>query len=434
MKVTVISGSPKGTYSITLQSVEWLKAQFPTDDFSVHHIGQQRGVFNKPDSLNALMAELVASDLVLFAYPIYTCLAPSPLHRFIEVMKGHPLAAQLKGKWATQLTTSKHFYDHTAHNWLNENLTDLGMKVIDAFSADMDDLLTDEGRGALRTFWAYTAFRMAWTPEDRWTKGDGVAREVLLLTDYEKDQDGKLRELVDRFAKVYGKPVRRLDLSEIRVDGGCLGCFNCATDGKCLYKDGFDAYLRDHIQTADAVIYAAVVQDHSLGWRFKQYDDRQFCNGHRTLSIGKPTGYLLLGDMTQEYHLKTLLEARAQVGHQWLCGIVSETADEAALALMADHIDFGFSMQTLMPQNFLGIGGMNIFRDLIYTMGGLMRADYKFYKQKGFFKTLPHRQWQRKLGMIPIGWLLSQEKLRKKIRPQMNEGMISPYKRVVNRK
>ena len=32
------------------------------------------------------------------------------------------------------------------------------------------------------------------------------------------------------------------------------------------------------------------------------------------------------------------------------------------------------------PANFYGVGGMKIFRDLIYVMQGLMKADHKFYK------------------------------------------------------
>lgn len=28
------------------------------------------------------------------------------------------------------------------------------------------------------------------------------------------------------------------------------------------------------------------IKDHSMGGRFKRYDDRQFCNGHRTVTMG----------------------------------------------------------------------------------------------------------------------------------------------------
>jgi iron-sulfur flavoprotein len=69
----------------------------------------------------------------------------------------------------------------------------------------------------------------------------------------------------------------------------------CATNGKCVYADGFDTYLRENIQTAQAIIIAFTIKDHSMGSRFKMYDERQFCNGHRTVTMGKPSGYGLVG-------------------------------------------------------------------------------------------------------------------------------------------
>ena len=52
---------------------------------------------------------LESADLLLFSYPVYTFIAPSQLHRFIELVKTSGI--DLSGKYATQITTSKHFYD-----------------------------------------------------------------------------------------------------------------------------------------------------------------------------------------------------------------------------------------------------------------------------------------------------------------------------------
>lgn len=41
MKILVVNGSPKGKYSVTLQSTEYLKIKFPWIDFDVIHAGQQ---------------------------------------------------------------------------------------------------------------------------------------------------------------------------------------------------------------------------------------------------------------------------------------------------------------------------------------------------------------------------------------------------------
>ena len=58
-----------------------------------------------------------------------------------------------------------------------------------------------------------------------------------------------------------------------------------------------------------------------MGARFKMYDDRQFCNGHRTVTEGMPFGYIVNGDYENEFNLKTIVEARAEVGHNFLAGV-----------------------------------------------------------------------------------------------------------------
>ena len=44
------------------------------------------------------------------------------------------------------LTTSIHFFDHTAHEYVNGICDDLGMKYVDGYSAAMYDLLQEEER------------------------------------------------------------------------------------------------------------------------------------------------------------------------------------------------------------------------------------------------------------------------------------------------
>lgn len=51
-----------------------------------------------------------------------------------------------------QITTSKHFYDVTAHRYIEENCFDLGMHVIRGLSADMEDLLCAQGRKQAEDF------------------------------------------------------------------------------------------------------------------------------------------------------------------------------------------------------------------------------------------------------------------------------------------
>ena len=78
------------------------------------------------------------------------------------------------------------------------------------------------------------------------------------------------------------------------------------------------------------------------------------------------------------------------------------------------------------------MGGLKIFRDLIYQMQGLMKADHKFYKQHGFY-DFPQKKKGRIIGMYAVGALMQNETLRKKAGGKMTEGMTLPYRRILDR-
>ena len=157
MKILVLNGSPKGAYSITLQTVNYLEKLHPEHTFEVLHVGQRIKALEK-DFSPALTA-LANADLLLFSYPVYTFVAPCQLHRFIELMKKSGVS--FAGKYATQISTSKHFYDVTAHRYVQDNCHDMGLKYIRGLSADMDDLLTEKGQKEARDFFDFVCWSVA---------------------------------------------------------------------------------------------------------------------------------------------------------------------------------------------------------------------------------------------------------------------------------
>ena len=108
--------------------------------------------------------------------------------------------------------------------------------------------------------------------------------DVVIVADL-AENDIQLASMIDRFRASCGYATRLVNIREFPFRGGCLSCFGCASSGKCVYVDGFDTYLRENIQTAQAIVIAFTIKDHSMGSRFKMYDDRQFCNGHRSSQI-----------------------------------------------------------------------------------------------------------------------------------------------------
>ena len=444
MKIAVINGSPKGKYSITLQTVRYLSLIYPQHEFVTLDVGQRIKALER--DFTEARELLKSSDALLFSYPVYTFLCPSQLHRFIELVKAD--GVDLCGKFATQISTSKHFYDVTAHKYIEENSLDLGMKYVRGLSADMEDLLTEVGKNDAKKFFD----RFLWSVDnDVYTRKSDLVpytkepatsqieralqstdKDVLILTD-RTDPDSNLSAMIARFRAVLPYETRLINISEYPLSGGCLGCFRCAVSEKCVYKDGFDRFLRESIQTADAIVYAFNISDHSMGSRFKMYDDRNFCNGHRTVTVGMPVGYLISGNYTAENNLRTVIEARADTGENFLAGVATDERDtDAGIDELAKSLDFCLKTGHTAPKTFYGVGGMKIFRDLIFEMRGMMRADHKFYKKQGIY-DFPKRLSARSVLMYLVGMLLGNEKILSKMGNKMNEGMIAPYEKMFKR-
>ncbi len=439
MKICVINGSPKGKYSITLQTLLYLEKRFPEHSFSLMNAGQKIHTYEKDFSEASEM--LSSAELILFSYPVYTFLAPSQLHRFIELMKASGI--DLSGKYASQITTSKHFYDVTAHRYIEDNCQDMGMRVIHGLSADMDDLLTDKGQHEAVEFMKYVSYCVQngiyehvsnhvdfktrhYCPSlNEVEKSDKY--DTVIVADIRKE-DENLSAMIDDFRRAYPYSTRIVNIAEYPFSGGCLGCFNCAGDGKCIYKDGFDSFLREKIQTADAIVYSFTVRDHSMGARFKMYDDRQFCNGHRTVTAGMPFGYIVCGDYENETNLRTVIEARCEVGHNFLSGVGYDTS---TINAMCKRLVFALENKYDQPRNFYGVGGMKIFRDLIWLMRGLMKADHDFYKKHGVY-DFPQKKRGYMIKMCLLGALVRNSKIKAKMGNKMNEGMVAPYKKIID--
>ncbi len=445
MKIAVINGSPKGKYSITLQTVLYLEKKYPGHEFSVLHAGQKIKALEKDFSKAKELLE--SADAVLFSYPVYTFFAPSQLHRFIELAKAN--GVNVAGKYATQISTSKHFYDITAHKYIEENSLDLGMRYIRGLSADMEDLLEEKGREDAEKFFdrflwsvkeevytsapsksgSYSPVPATAAPQNGSKKSD---KDVIILTD-ETDPNSNLSAMINRFGNVFGYETRIVNISEYPLAGGCLGCFRCAVSEKCVYKDGFDTFLRENIQKADAIVYAFTVSDHSMGSRFKMYDDRNFCNGHRTVTVGMPVGYLVSGNYSAENNLRTVIEARCETGGNFLSGVATDECNtDEQIDTLAKTLAYALETKHTAPQNFWGVGGMKIFRDLIYQMRGMMRADHKFYKKQGIY-DFPQKNKGKAMLMYAVGAMLSSEKILSKMGNKMNEGMLMPYEQLLKK-
>lgn len=442
MKILVINGSPKGKYSITLQTSRFLEIKYPEHKFEFIDAGQKIKSIEKDFSPSK--EKLENADLIIFSYPVYTFIAPSQLHKFISLMKSNN--ANVAGKWVTQISTSKHFYDITAHRYIEQNCYDMGMRYVRGLSADMDDLTKESGQKDACRFFEYVLWcinnniseftkfnseiyesQIASVPQDIEPASDG---DIVILTDTDGNNHS-LNKMIERFEKVSPRKTRVVNLQSFNMKGGCLGCFNCAVSGECVYKDGFSEILRNDLQKAEAIVYAFTVTDHSMGPLFKMYDDRQFVNGHRSVTMGMPVGYLVSGQYSAENNLQMIIEGRSEVGGNYLCGVATDELDtDVEIDKLANRLKYAIDNKFTAPANFLGVGGMKIFRDLVYQMRGMMKADHRFYKEHDLY-DFPQKHKIMSMAMYLVGGMLGSDKIRSKMGNKMNEGMLMPYAKII---
>ena len=440
MKFLIINGSPKGKYSCTLHTLLYLEQIFDTHQFEILNVGQQIKLYEK--DLSKAVEKINEADAIIFSYPVYTFISTSQLHRFIELLKEQNI--NLENKFVTQITTSKHFYDMTAHKYIEENCYDFKMKYIKGLSLDMDDLTKKQGQKDLINFFNYflecinnNIYEVIpninhkdipeYIPSLSYINKK-ENKEVVIVTDL-LENDNNLKNMIYDFTNHLSYQTRIVNIREFPFMGGCLGCFNCAGDGKCIYKDNFDTFLRENIQTADAIVIAFTIKDHSMGARFKMYDDRQFCNGHRTVTEGMPFAYIINGDYESEHNLKTIVEARAEVGHNFLAGV---GYNQDTILTTIKKLEYAIEKNFVQPRNFYGVGGMKIFRDLIWIMRGIMKADHIYYKKHGVY-DFPQKKRGQMMLMCFLGSMVRNKKIKAKMGNKFNEGMIAPYQKVIKR-
>jgi len=424
MKITVLSGSPQGKHSSTLQYMRYLERKNPAVTFQVFQVGRRiNRLLRDAGALRRVLDAVAASDAVLWAWPVYCGLVPAQLKAFIEAVNDGGHAAAFAGKPCVSFSTSVHFYDHTAHGYMHAVCEDLGMRVTEGYSAHYEDLMSQGGRRQVQLwFCCFLDGVAAGAPGERRhpplgptpapyepgrveeTPTDPGGPRVVLLTDADED-DPADRNLV-RMTEVYCRrspgPVEVLHLDRFGIRGGCLGCVRCAEDEQCVYTDGFARTFREKVLPADGVIYAGRMRDRFLSATWKRYMDRNFVFGHRPTLEGKQVGLIVSGPAaTTPYLMHTLEGLKETVGSNG-CGYVSDDMGDPAsitaqLDDMARRVAANAAAGLVRPSTFMGVGGRMIFRDLVYRMEPLFRADAQHYRAAGMLRY-PHQEARTRLN------------------------------------
>jgi len=459
MKVIVLNGSPKGDLSVTVQYARYLEKVNPQHRFTYENIALQvKHLENDPAAFNAIIDRVRQSDIVLWAFPLYVLSVHGNYKRFIELISERGVKDAFAGKYTATLSTSIHFYDHTAHNYMHAVCDDLDMKYVDYFSADMNDLHNEEYRRQLTLFGQrlFSAVQnntpvqkqylplqkrdFIYQPGNTSSALPADGRKIVILHD-SKDPESNLAHMVSRVQDRFGGNVTVVNINELNIKGDCLGCLVCGSANHCFYegKDDYIEFYRNTVMTAEILVYAGSIVDRQLSARWKTFFDRIFFNSHQPTLQKKQVFLLVSGPIGQIPNLQEIMSAFFEFqGANYLGYISDESGTSADIDALidqkaADALE-AFANGYLRPETFLGQGGMKIFRDDIYgRLRTIFMADHKAYKRLGFYKTFPQNDFGIMMLNTFAAPLVNIPAIRAKFDERIKEEMVKPLQRVVEK-
>lgn len=453
MNIVVLNGSPKGDLSVTLQYVRYAARKFPEHTFHIIAAAQMIRKIEKDDNaFREIIAAVKNADAVLWSFPLYFLLVCSQYKRFIELIFERKQEAAFAGKYTASLSTSVHFFDHTAHNYIHAVCDDLQMNFIGSYSAAMYDLMRKTERKRWLSFAGHfldaaerkipparvypplTTRTGIYEPGRVETGIEAPDKRILIMKDGQQPA-GNIDAMVQQLAANFHGTADVVDLMDLDIKGGCLGCCKCGLDNVCDYqgKDGFIDFYNETVKKADIVVFAGAIHDRYLSSRWKIYFDRSFFNTHMPTLAGKQIAYLISGPLGQIPNLRQILEAYAEFQEANLAGIVTdETSDSSVidqhLAALAGTLVSSSAAGYVGPATFFSVGGRKIFRDEIYGMLRFtFQADYRYYKKHGYF-DYPQKNYKvRRMNFI-MTLLTKIPSFRKKFLKILKEQMVKPVK------
>jgi multimeric flavodoxin WrbA len=456
MKVVVLNGSPKGDKSVTMQYVKFLQKKRPDVDFEIVPVARRmKAIERRDEEFQGIIEKVRVADAVLWAFPLYVCLVHSGYKRFIELVFERGAHGAFEGKYAASLSTSIHFFDHTAHSYIHAVCDDLGMAYVGAYPAEMRDLFEEEERERLLGFadqlrdtvergiptarrfppLQHTGFEYA--PSDPQSAVDTGSKKVLILTDADA-ADGNLARMVERLAASFAGGVQVANLHAIGMSGPCLGCCKCGPDYECAYtgKDSFIDFYNTNVKTADIIVFAGAMRDRHLSSTWRMFLERGFFNTHTPTLMGKQFGLVISGPAGQMPDMRQALEGYVEWQHANLVDVVTdEDGDSSRIDALLDALaarlvqcaEAGY----VRPLSFLGVGGMKIFRDEIWGhLRFVFQADHQAFKRLGVY-DFPQRDWKTRLLNAVVLPLTRIPAVRKRFRNDIRDGIFAPQARVV---
>jgi multimeric flavodoxin WrbA len=455
MNIAVIGGSPKGEISVTMQYVKYMEESFPEYNFKHLQASQEIKAILKDSTKEKHFFETIGqADIILWAFPLYYLLVHGNYKRFIELC--YKKYKQIfSGKYAASLSTSIHFYDHTAHNYIQAVSEDLGMQFITAFSPKMDDLLSKEGQYQTKQFTKQLISavenkltfpkhypeqkinKFIYQPEARLMKYKSE-RKIVIVQDRSYSEESNIGKMIKQFKDSIDGIVKSVILSEIKITGGCMGCLKCGPDNICVYegKDEFIEMFRENIMNADILVWAGEMEDRYLSWQWKQFFDRSFFNTHQPVLKEKQVLFLISGPLAQNSNFREILISYVEFQEANLINIISDDncnsteLDSNIQSAAVLGIDFA-ERKYNKTRTFRAVSGMKIFRDDIFEgLKVVFKGDHRTYRKRKYYDYKGFGILHR--AKINIAYALTSIPfIKKQMYSNMPKMMISQFQKVL---
>ena len=410
-KIVAINGSPHGKNGTTIYYFKYGIKYFPDSEYKVHNVGAKiKKIERDLDYFNSIIKDIKEADVIYWIFPAYIFIMPSQFKRFIELIWEKGVQDTFKGKYATSIMTSIHFCDDFGLEYIQGISEDLGMNYFNPYSAHASDIDSIEERKRLALFFQYFSNvvernlslprlsfpikfeSISYNSENVKEIPKTKSYKMLLITDATQ-KSNNLNQMIKAFIKLVPNQVELINLSDVKIESGCVGCGNCQFEiGKCQWaqKDEYEEKIRKKIRDADVLILAPIIKDRYFSAKWKQMEVRRFVDNHRPLWTNKQVVYLISGPLKSLPNLQQLLHMRKQVNEAEIAGIITDEYDSSEeitnlIKSVIVRLFWALEHNYRFPDTFIGVAGKKLFRDFVWDIQAFFPGDYNYYKEHDMF-------------------------------------------------
>ncbi|MGC4118392.1 MAG: NAD(P)H-dependent oxidoreductase [Myxococcales bacterium] len=418
-RVLFVCGSPRRARSASRVTAEYL-ARFLDFDHEWLDVAGLK-LTADPSEADAgfthALQRLQAADAVVFVFGAWSLFTPIELQRLFEKLLVHP-EHRLQGKLAAAVMTSVRVADDATLERVRLVSEGLGLAYLGDVSANgnpffgytdeeqteqscrqlagqLNRALADGFRPARRTARLEPrALSPLWRGEALPIAGPEVAktgtRPIVIVSGHrlaDSPAAASVAEGVRRWSK---NPVEVVEVAAHEVRP-CTGCYQCIfqAEGRCTQRDDYEA-IATRLSQAAGVVLVGVCSASTVDAPLKALLDRSFSVAHRPTWQGKQALSVAVGGDTLEPETALLLQRAAQTRGAHGVAALAPSCDAperfvAALRRAVEDLDRALDEGWNDAERFTTRSVRKLFRDLAAQNGMILRADYRYYRERGGF-------------------------------------------------